>query len=353
VGAPRSLVWYIDHSHPDLPRRLRKTLRTKDPVEAQRRADVMLAEALQAAAKSKAAPPPRGSSRKPRAAFSGFARWWLDNVVVSRSEQTQLSYDSVMRLHWVPVLGPKDLRRITLADVQEAVARMTLRLEPSTVSVYVRILQSMMSSASDHGFVEDIEYLGRLVLPRVDEKPRTLWSIDETQKFLTWVRDNDPYWYAPMLMAARVGPRRQEIVDLLWKHIDIEHRSITFYAPKTGRTRVVPISETLAQAIEWHPRHVRSEHFLTTHRGRTPNPYKYGHSLYCAFQRLVERSGSRRVTFHALRHTAASHLDEMGATTRGLQAMLGHSSIRTTERYVHPKRDALRLVMQAVDEAGE
>jgi integrase len=352
VGAPRSLVWYIDHSHPDLPRRLRKTLRTKDPVEAQRRANVMLAEALQAAAKSQAAPLARGSSRKPRAAFSGFARWWLDNVVVLRSDATRLLYERIMRLYWVPAFGAKDLRRIALADVQQAIAEMCTRLEPSTIHTYVRVLGSLMSSALDNDYVDDIRYLRRLVLPRIDAKPAKLLSLEETRQFLDWVQDNDPYWYAPLMMAVRLGPRRQELTELLWEHIDIEAQTVTFFAPKTGKTRIVPMSPAVTAAVAAHPRHVHGRHFITRFSGRLPGPYRDGESLLRVLKRLLRRSGSPRITFHALRHMAVSHLDSQGATTRGLQAMLGHASIRTTERYVHPKPDALRLVMKAVDEAS-
>jgi integrase/recombinase XerC len=257
-----------------------------------------------------------------------------------------------MRLYWVPAIGDRDMRRVTLGDVQEVVAAMRAKLDPSTIATYVAILRSLFSSAADNGFIDDARVLRRLVLPRVDAKPVPHWTLEQTQHFLRWVREHEPYWYAPLLMAVRLGPRRQELIELEWKHIDLSESTVEFYAPKTGRSRVVPMSAALAEAVAAHPRHVHGRHFLTTHRGRRPEPYKHGGSLYNAFQQLLVRSNSPRISFHTLRHTAVSHLDAKGATTRGLQQMLGHSCIKTTERYVHPKTDALRVVMQAVDEAN-
>ncbi|MCB9554099.1 MAG: tyrosine-type recombinase/integrase, partial [Myxococcales bacterium] len=51
--------------------------------------------------------------------------------------------------------------------------------------------------------------------------------------------------------------------------------------------------------------------------------------------RTLETLGLRRLRFHDLRHTFASHLVLRGVPLRQIQMLLGHSTISHTERYAH------------------
>jgi integron integrase len=54
----------------------------------------------------------------------------------------------------------------------------------------------------------------------------------------------------------------------------------------------------------------------------------------------VKRAGiDKRITSHCLRHSWATHSNEMGVDIRTLQVLLGHTDIRTTEIYVHANKD--------------
>ena len=67
-----------------------------------------------------------------------------------------------------------------------------------------------------------------------------------------------------------------------------------------------------------------------------------------AFKGALRRAGIEGLRFHDLRHTFATRLAEKGIDVETIRDLLGHSSITTTQRYMHSrderKREAVRLL---------
>ena len=67
---------------------------------------------------------------------------------------------------------------------------------------------------------------------------------------------------------------------------------------------------------------------------------------------MCRRAGLRKVGWHVLRHTFASHLAMRGAPLRAIQELLGHASIEMTMRYAHLSPDATKAAVELLDRAS-
>jgi site-specific recombinase XerD len=72
------------------------------------------------------------------------------------------------------------------------------------------------------------------------------------------------------------------------------------------------------------------------------------------FQMAKEKAGiQKQVSFHSLRHSFATHLLEKGIDIRYIKDLLGHFDIRTTERYLHVKKEQLVNIVSPIDDLWE
>lgn len=139
---------------------------------------------------------------------------------------------------------------------------------------------------------------------------------------------------AMILLGRSAGLRLSEITTL--RTADREGDVLRIQG-KGGHTRMVPIDHDLSEVL------TRLEHL------QGPGYYfpgRFGGHIHphTVSKRIREVAG---INAHALRHRAATAIYEATHDVRGLQEVLGHVSLATTERYIHVEQEHLIDLVQA------
>jgi len=174
-------------------------------------------------------------------------------------------------------------------------------------------------------------------MPNIAKKRLPVLSVDELKQVLEackTIRDK-----TVVLLLADTGVRRMEACTLNWGDIDIASGLVRIYRGKVGKARSVVIGVTTRRVLLAYRRTVK-------HDGNDPLLQTISHTrltpmgLRSVLQRISKRT-QIHFTPHALRRTFATLSLRAGMNLLELQALLGHSSLDMTKRYVDMLEDDL------------
>ncbi len=172
-------------------------------------------------------------------------------------------------------------------------------------------------------------------------------SKEEAQRLYVAVQASDNkllQFIIPMLLLT--GARKREVLDAQWADFDLQKRAWRIPISKSGRARHVPLSDGVLQLLgslkeflsEYSPS-------LENCSWAFPNP-KTGKpyvSIFYSWNTARKQAGLADVRIHDLRHSFASFLINNGRTLYEVQHILGHTQVKTTQRYAHLSQDTLLI----------
>lgn len=144
------------------------------------------------------------------------------------------------------------------------------------------------------------------------------------------------------------GLRVAEVTRLLITDLDSGRMVIRVDQGKGRKDRYVMLSPSLLETLRAYWRESKPKVFLFPGLGGT-KPLCIS-AAQKAFGRARLLAGIKKpVSFHTLRHSFATHLVESGTSLRTIQALLGHRSLQTTERYTHLAQNYLHQTTSPLD----
>lgn len=216
------------------------------------------------------------------------------------------------------------------------------RITPATQQRRLAALHTLFRVARRRRLVTS-DPTADLVAPRQAERLPDVLSVEEIRRVL-----EEPYFppypersRALLEIAYATGIRAAEIVGLDLDDLDRTGPGLRVIG-KGNRQRIVPIWPRTIETLEAYlplraqfrgrdlPRE-RRPLFVSETGARLAGTTLRG----VVRERAVQLGLVGRLRPHVLRHSIATHLHDNGASLRDIQALLGHKSIQTTERYTH------------------
>ena len=278
-------------------------------------------------------------ARKFVAWASGTKRSW-ERYRDKKPEETPLGY-AVKHFGSIPLkdITPNRVEDFRLHLLSIRVGRR--RLKRASANRYVSLLRHAFYWAKQNGDADQnpVALLNKKMLDEENLPTRVLEEGDEQRKLIEAM----PAWLRLMtIFCLQTAARRGELLNLTWESVHPEN--VELCETKDSEKRSIRLSpDAKAILVLLRPKEIRPREFVF--EPTIPRKTLIAR-IRREWARAVKRSGVAKVRFHDLRHTALTRLVITGTDLRTVKDIAGHSSLKTTQRYLHSSD---KLQQQAVE----
>ncbi len=268
--------------------------------------------------------------------FHEFAPIYLERYARPNKLSWKCSDESYLR-QLNGYFGNYYLSKITQAMIDDWVAkaratklRLTKEgkpqyLSPATVNRKLACLKTLFNKAIEWGYLE-VSPCARVKKLKEDNQRTRFLKKEEIERFLA---HSSLELQEIFTILIHTGMRKGELQKLKWADLDFNRGLIGLFQTKSGKIRYIPMTEAVKAALL--KRRIKKQSETWVFPGDSGKPFNFRK----AFETARKKAGLNDLRVHDLRHTFASHLCMSGADIMTVKELLGHSSLKMTERYSH------------------
>lgn len=304
---------------------------------------------------------------------------------------TLAGYTSNVKNHIIPILGHYQINEVTPALVDDMINKLFERgFVENTVRYTVSTFNIAMEHACKYHYIElnPVRNITTKFTGRCETPPP--YTVNQVQHLMSVVFGTQ--WEMPVILGGLYGLRRNEILGLRMRNIDLENNTfnvveqlpfklpaqtkiIEEMAPPKSLERLLPITDETRPFFERQIAKVEEQKYLSGLAGKT----YYDNDILVAqpdgspmrpdsisknWGRLLRDLEMPHIRFHDLRHTAATNLHELtgdfftvagilGQTLKGIGQELGISKNldAVTKRYITVRPERKKAVLETYHEA--
>jgi integrase len=274
----------------------------------------------------------------------------------SRAPRTQDDYQAMLRDWIAPALGRMKVWDVGRADVEKLHRKITAAGKLRRANAVKNLVHVLFNAAIVWGLRPQHTNPAALVKGnREDHRERYLTAaeIERLMAELARRRTRWPDQVDQIALAILTGARRGEILSMAWPDLDLDRGTWTKPAAMTKQRRghTIPLSEAAVEVLR-----KRAVERVEALGGAIPLREVFRGGNTKAVASILEKrwhtirvaAGIEDVRYHDLRHSFASLLIGAGLSLPIIGRLLGHSTVKMTERYAHLDTDPLRAATEKV-----
>lgn len=270
-----------------------------------------------------------------------FNQWFEAKIKNKRGIKTIYQYERFYSKH-LSQFAKRKLHTITSYEIEKYInILIDNKLKPKSVNNVIIFLKQIFKYAFEQNLIlkNPLREVSTIFEP---ETEINYLFAEEIKLVLNANRFEDIY---PLLVfVLNTGLRIGEIAGLCWDCINFEKRQILVKRTlsrmtglqeytKTKAIRYFPMNDEVYDLLKFLWKNQKSQNYIFTDQNGKPICPDHYSSRH--FKRALDLAGIKRIRFHDMRHTFASHYMMNGGNIYDLQKLLGHKDIKTTMKYAH------------------
>lgn len=264
----------------------------------------------------------------------------------SISHDKQQEYLCIYKKHFTPIID-MELKDIKPLDCRECL-KTTSKYSSDRRRCTYFLLKRIFAEAVLNDYL-DTNPLDKIRPPKRIRTFAKAFSSDDIKKLF----DCDTRESRMFEFALWTGLRRGELLALTWDNVDIKHKviyvrqtlvkasdgDVICNTTKSRRERIVPLADKAIEILSRIKEKDTQSGYVFS-KANSDNEHislRNYNKLWISFfeSRQREYPELKYLTPHKLRHSYASFLIQCGADLESVRALLGHSDLTTTQRYIH------------------
>ena len=294
-------------------------------------------------------------------------KWYTNHIERNCAIKTRSFYADLWR-GYIADKGRVKLTAITPKSIYSILDRID---KPRTKNAVYKMLNTMFNKAIKWGYMSG-NPCSRIEAPQYKSKEKQPLSGDEIALVMQNIGAEETKYQAIFYFAALCGLRRQEILGLQWPDIDFENNCFcirraavevkghgtTTKTPKTEKSaRTLFLPEPLKLSLMQHKDEQEQQKrvlgdkwqggdwIFTQWNGALMSLQTPSHW----WKEFADKIGVTDVTFHGLRHTAASYMIKNNVPITTVSGVLGHANTTTTLNiYSHMMEDTKKSAIDVL-----